>query len=360
MLWNSIHTRLKEERVLRKTRRTRGNNMLGFFISEPHGREAIAIDHEKELIPVKFLGKGHTRNRDGLQRSLQRIKEAAGEGRCQPAVWGIKDKLLLDLDLSDYFNDLIRVEDGLLTQTPSGKPIRSVILNYRGIYYDGRRESDLEQGLNKLSAGYAASNELAAAVISKVVAERVTKYNLTTSSHVALPKDALLVIGQVNGDQAIEATETVCRSNQSFIEYLCTAVPVTNVSSIYYKPHPRNMESTGEIERISNMYPFIRILPAEMNILPLLEQCPTVATMTSGAGLEAALRGCDVHCFGLSFYSNWGFTTDYIKCARRKNRLTAADVFAYVQLKQTKYVDMDLGLPISVMEAFELNHLAVR
>lgn len=354
MLWNSTILWLKEERTLRRLREKRGNALLGFFIQRTNSRAAIAIDHKRYFVPIKYLGKRRPQDRVGLHRSLRRIKEAAGDESYQTAVWGLRDKLMLGVDLSDHFNDLIRVEAGLLTDTSSRKSIKSVIVNYRGIYYDGCRESDLEQGLNKLSADYATKDEMTAAVVSKALARGVTKYNLPLSSHVKLPKEALLVIGQVTGDQAIEATDTVCRCNKSLIEYLCKVAPVNNVSSIYYKPHPMNPGNAREIESILETNPAVKIVPAKTNILPLLEQRPKVATLTSAAGLEAAVRGCEVHCFGVSFYSNWGFTKDYVKCVRRRNQLTAEDVFAYVLIKQTRYVDVESRHPVSVMEAFEL------
>lgn len=356
MFFQRVARRYKELRRLRIIRSCEGNGLLGFSFGSDDLR-LVVFGEKPKFIPIDYMKKRYNINQTTIRQKLQRINDAVGEKPINPVVWSYFDKNEFGVNLDDHFSNLIRLEVGLLNGTSPHRKTESVILSRGGMYFDGRSTNDLEQGLNKLQINYASSNGLAEAVVSKALDLRVTKYNFPMAVEASIPKDALLVIGQKTGDQAIESTNTVCSNNKSFIEFLHKDAPVSNVSKIYYKPHPKNRANETEIDQIRELRPTVNIIPATVNILPFLERRPRVATLTSGAGLEAALRNCEVHCFGTSFYSNWGFTNDYIECSRRNNTLTAADVFAYVLINQTRYIDIVDRRRISVEEAFDLQNV---
>ena len=269
-------------------------------------------------------------------------------------VWGIRDKAN-GHDLSSLFPDLVRIEASMLGGPPAPGTIETgFMLNREGIYFAGRAPSDCEAGLQELTLGYAKRNSTAHALIEHVRRTRTTKYPLGKAADVLLP-GSLLVLGQVNGDQAIEETVTVGKTNREFVSWLRAERPVESVAAWYYKPHPRNLRGKAEIEAIKRGHTDLTVIDPGVNIHALFEQKPRVAVMTSGAGLEAALHGCEVYTFGISFYSNFGFTIDHFDCPRRTNRLTAEDVAAFMWIDRTVYVDPKTRRPVPVERVFGLN-----
>ena len=271
--------------------------------------------------------------------------------------FGIRD-LLIGYDLKEYFPDLIRIENGLINNDPpSRKGLRTAfLLNREGIYYDGMNPSDTEIGLEALAPGYAECSPIARALLDHVRRSQVTKYRMDQTEPDRIDSDGLLILGQVNGDQAIERTVTVGKTNADFINWLYANRPISNVGAHYYKPHPRNhRHNENEVAEVKARHPDLRVIDPGVNVHKLFDQKPRVATMTSGAGLEAALHGCEVFTFGISFYSNFGFTVDYVDCPRRTNKLSAEDVAAFVWIEQTVYVDRITRRSVPVEVAFGLD-----
>ena len=130
----------------------------------------------------------------------------------------------------------------------------------------------------------------------------------------------------------------MCNNNNAFVKHVMNKI-ACNYSNIYYKAHPKNSTNNNDVSIINKNFPKVEIINSNVNVIDALTNKPDVAVMTSGVGLEAAIRGCIVHCFGLSFYSNWGFTTDYVECDRRINTLTADDVLAHIIFNESVYFD---------------------
>ena len=270
---------------------------------------------------------------------------------------GVRD-LLDGYNLRDLFSQVVRFENGLLPGPRSSprKLMTAFILNRKGVYFDGRSSCDTEDALQSLPWGYAKC-QVAQALLRRVREEQVTKHK-TASHDSSLPigTQDLIILGQVVGDQAIESTTTIGKNNLEFISHIVRHDRILPVSRYYYKPHPRNVQHNRlEISLIESRYPEISILHPNINVHTLFQKRPRVATMTSGAGLEAAIWGCEVHTFGISFYSNWGFTRDYFECARRTNILTAEDVAAYMWLEHTTYVDPTTRTVLPPEEVFGLS-----
>lgn len=110
--------------------------------------------------------------------------------------------------------------------------------------------------------------------------------------------------------------------------------------------------ATTELKEIKNCYGDTIIIDNEnINFVETIENKPTIATMSSGAGLEAAIHGCTVISYCISFYSNWGFTIDKYQCDRRTNMLSVEDVFLYVYTQYTTYLHPYKAGHITPLEA---------
>lgn len=180
---------------------------------------------------------------------------------------------------------------------------------------------------------------MAKELICHILDNAITKYRHKVEVDTILSENAPLILGQVNGDQAIEKTECLYRTNFALLSGILENSIFPEEFKYFYKAHPKNADNHWEIQKIRQTYPSIVILDENQNLMELLRQKPTLATITSGAGLEAALRGCTVHCFGVSFYSHWGFTIDHLPCTRRTNKLSAEDVAAEIYINQSVYID---------------------
>lgn len=78
----------------------------------------------------------------------------------------------------------------------------------------------------------------------------------------------------------------------------------------------------------------------------LLDTVDGVHVLTSLSGFEALLRGCDVTCHGVPFYSGWGLTRDLGDVPERRGRKLSLDqLVAGVLVLYPRYLDPVTGLP---------------
>ncbi|WP_375460847.1 capsular polysaccharide biosynthesis protein [uncultured Enterovirga sp.] len=83
------------------------------------------------------------------------------------------------------------------------------------------------------------------------------------------------------------------------------------------------------------------------------EGCRRLYTVATHVGFETCLAGGAVTCFGVTFYSGWGFTDDRLLTPRRTSRRSVAEVFAGAYLLYSRYFDPYEGRPSSFEEALE-------
>ena len=267
-------------------------------------------------------------------------------------VWGYRDRTR-GYSLERMFPEVIRLENGLIPGRYHRRFKTAFIVDRRGAYFDGRTASDWEDAVQAMKPGYGRA-PAARALLERVRGRQITKYRASSDRAVTLPPGSLLILGQRNGDQAINLTETIAKTNREFIAHLYDAEPVPGVTAHFDKPHPRN-DNASESDGIRADHPDLVVIDPGVNVHRLFAQQPRVATITSGAGLEAALHGCEVYTFGISFYSNFGFTIDHFDCPRRTNRLTAEDIATFMWMGWTVYVDPRTRRPVPVERVFGLN-----
>jgi len=350
--WRRLKTNIKARLALLEIRLNGDRSfILGFWINRNERLSAAAVRADTRFIRVGWLSRNHCWTDVEVKAFLERV--AAMTRRPTVIVWGLRDRRN-GHDLKKLFPTVIRIEHGLIPGRRHKRLETEFILNRYGIYFDGRRHSDWEAAAQALKPGYGRS-PAARALLDHVRRKEITKYPHRSEETVALKPGSLLILGQVNGDQAIEMTRTIRKSNLDFISWIYETQPVAGVTAHYYKPHPRNLQDNpAEIDLLKAAYPNLIVIDPGINVHRLLVQKPRVATMTSGAGLEAALHGCEVHTFGISFYSNFGFTADYFDCERRTNRLPAEDLASFMWMGWTVYVDPRTRRPVPVEKVFGL------
>ena len=327
---------------------------LGFWVGRRLALAGAAVRPDATFVRFAFLSCNLRWTHDEIQEFLRQVAKLSAGAPTTAIVSGLRDKQA-GHDLSEHFSEVVRIENGLLANQSSSKLRTAFLINREGIYFDGRSPSDSEAGLEALAPGYASRSPAAQELLDYVRRTHITKYVPDDIEAERIEPGSLLILGQVNGDQATASTVTIRKSNLDFISWIYANRPVPNVVRHYYKPHPRNrLDNEREIAKAKAKHPDLRVIAPGVNVHELFKQRPRVATMTSGAGLEAALHGCEIHTFGISFYSNFGFTIDHFDCSRRTNRLSAEDVAAFMWIEQTVYVDPETRRPVPVEVAFGL------
>jgi capsular polysaccharide export protein len=201
----------------------------------------------------------------------------------------------------------LRVEDGFLRSRGLGAelvPPLSLVTDDLGIYYDPTRASRLEALIaTPLSQAQRARAE---ALIARLQAEGLSKYNLGGAAPRLPDGHRILVPGQVEDDASIRKGAGEVRTNLGLLQAVRAANPG---AVILYKPHP-DVEAglrSGAVPEAGNLADVVlsRVDPAA-----LLAEVQEVWTMTSLLGFEALIRGIPVTCLGAPFYAGWGLTTD--------------------------------------------------
>ena len=200
----------------------------------------------------------------------------------------------------------LRVEDGFLRSRGLGAelvPPLSLVTDDLGIYYDPTRPSRLEA----LIAASLTANQRrrAEALIDRLRAEGLTKYNLGGPAPSLPPGHRILVPGQVEDDASIRRGAGGVRTNLALLQAARAANPG---AVILYKPHP-DVEAglrPGAVEAGG----LADLVVPQANPAALLDAVDEVWTMTSLLGFEALVRGVAVTCLGAPFYAGWGLTRD--------------------------------------------------
>lgn len=235
---------------------------------------------------------------------------------------------------------LVRVEDGFIRSVGLGADLTqpaSWVLDDVGMYYDARTPSALEQ----LLANYnftAAERDRAAALIERLLALKMTKYNVGTQ-HWQRPdaQRVLLVPGQVESDASIRFGAPVINTNLALLQ----AVRVANPAAyIVYKPHPdvqAGLRLAGKADAGGAMQYCNEVVGNE-DMAHLLSLVDEVHTLTSLTGFEALLRGLPVTCYGQPFYAGWGLTTDCYPPQRRQRKLQLTELVAATLVLYPTYI----------------------
>lgn len=200
----------------------------------------------------------------------------------------------------------LRVEDGFLRSRGLGAelvPPLSLVTDDLGIYYDPTRPSRLETLIaTPLTDTQRARAE---AMLLRLKAEGLSKYNLGGAAPALPPGRRILVPGQVEDDASIRLGAGEVRTNLALLQAARAANPD---AVILYKPHP-DVEAglrPGAVDAAG----LADLVLTHTDPAALLAEVQEVWTMTSLLGFEALIRGLPVTCLGAPFYAGWGLTRD--------------------------------------------------
>src|SRR5574343_312639 len=260
-------------------------------------------------------------------------------------VWGMRDA---GMTLPEGVR-VLRLEDGFIRSVGLGADLvrpMSWVIDDLGIYYDATRPSRLERILVETAFDEQALQR-AAALRKRIVASRLTKYNVGVGGW-QRPDNrqrVILVPGQVETDASIAygAPEGICAVRRNM--ELLRAVREANPDAwVVYKPHPdvlAGLRVKGIDEDAALQWCDEQVIDAPMGeLLGLVDE---VHVITSLAGFEALLRGKRVTCYGQPFYAGWGLTVDMAPLARRARRLALDELVAGALIGYPKYVSRANG-----------------
>lgn len=273
---------------------------------------------------------------------------------------GYRDITLLGIDFSSIFQSVRYCETGFIANRFEGstKPFISYVMDSQAPYFDGRRSTDLEDQLNAMDAGWWTNDIEAVDFLAEFRSSNVQKYIQMSkaSGTITTPTD-LLIIGQCTGDQSLTFTAGTVKTNVDLVRNALRD-HAKDFKRVFYRPHPKNPTIETDHRQIENEFgSAVTIIGVDEPFAHLLKGRPTVATMSSGGGLEAAVKGCPVISYCVSFYSNWGFTTDKFPCPRRTAKFSVEDVFLYVYMRYSRYLNPFGPGHISPLEALRATAL---
>ena len=227
-----------------------------------------------------------------------------------------------------------RIEDGFLRSVGLGTDLRrpsSLVLDGRGIHYDGTAPSDLEHFLanHDFDRSDIARGK---ALHRRILKARVSKYNVGNQGALdfrakAGERKVILVAGQVEADASLKYGAPVIATNAGLLE----AVRLSEPSAyIVFKPHPDIVSGSRAgavpkdiIDRCVNE------TIVEADVIDCIDAVDAVHVMTSLTGFEALLRGKEVTTYGLPFYAGWGLTHDQLDLMPRRGRTLALEALIY-------------------------------
>ncbi len=271
--------------------------------------------------------------------------------------WGLKPSSKAGRRRAERRNlPYMALEDGFLRSIglgETGAASLSLIVDDLGIYYDATRPSRLEK---LIQTGPDWCDDVmrtrARSLIDRIVATGLSKTNMGGPLDRAIlrPGKRILLVDQTAGDASIAyGMATV----QSFSDMVRTARAEHPEAQLIVKRHPAVAAGKKSGCIPDRDLTGLTLLDADVRPADLLAEVDEVWCVTSALGFEAVLRGLPVRCFGASFYSGWGLTTDEINTGRRGvprdlETLAAAALIAY-----PRYVDPVTGLRCEAEAAVE-------
>ncbi|QHQ33894.1 capsular polysaccharide biosynthesis protein [Algicella marina] len=262
---------------------------------------------------------------------------ARAEGR-EVIVWAGKETPELRAACGDDV-PLRRMEDGFLRSVGLGAqllPAASLVLDDEGIYFDPTRPSRMERLIAEACVIGAGERARAEALLARVVAAKVTKYNVgaeVPELRVPAGKRVVLVPGQVEDDASIRLGTGEVSTNLALLRRARARFPDEYV---IYKPHP-DVEiglRKGAIAE-TDLAGLADFVARDMSAADLMDRADVIVTMTSLMGFEGLMRGLEVHCLGMPFYAGWGLTEDHGQVCDR--RVARPDLVALVHASLITY-----------------------
>ena len=235
---------------------------------------------------------------------------------------------------------VVRVEDALLRSLfpgRAGEPPLGLLVDHKGLHFDPKQPSDLEEILTAHPLDDTALLDRARGAIHRIAEAHLTKYSGFDPTHPAPDPGYVLVIDQTLGDASVAASGA---DRSRFLEMLVFAQQENPGARIIIKTHPE----TAAGFRSGHFGPEdandrITLLTAPISPWTLFEGAVRVYTVSSQMGFEAIFAGHKPRVFGQPFYAGWGLTEDEFPVQRRQRVLTRAQLFAGTMILYPKWYD---------------------
>ncbi len=250
----------------------------------------------------------------------------------------------------------LALEDGFLRSIglgETGAASLSLIVDDIGVYYDATRPSRLERLIETADDWCdAAMRTRAAALIDRIVASGLSKTNMggPLDRSILRPGLRILLVDQTAGDASIS---NGLAGPESFARMMRTAKAEHPDAQLIVKRHPAVAAGKKKGCIADADLTGATLLDADVAPADLLAEVDQVWCVTSALGFEALLRRLPVRCFGASFYSGWGLTTDEVQTGRRGVARDLETVVAAALIAYPRYVDPVTGLRCEVEQAVE-------
>jgi len=226
---------------------------------------------------------------------------------------------------------VVHMEDGFIRSVNLGSSFTrptSIILDFKGIYFDPNQPSDLENILQNYKFDQNLINR-AKKLKELILNTKLSKYNHLRHKTININKDKydkiILVPGQVDDDRSVllggygfnnkKLLETVRKNNPN--------------SFIIYKPHPDVLSGNrnGHIPKTITQKN-ANLVVTDISIDSCIQISDEIHTISSTSGFDALIRGKKVYTYGMPFYAGWGLTTDFRQCVRRTRKLNLEELIA--------------------------------
>ena len=265
------------------------------------------------------------------------------------AVWPSKAPRGLDAEAAAHGVTIHPVEDGFLRSAGLGSdchPPHSIILDRSGLHLDPSRPSDLET-LIATPIDNPVLIARAERLMRDVVDAGISKYASggRPFDRPVQGRRLVLVTGQVEDDLSVRLGGAGVEGNLDLVRRARAAEPD---AYLIFKPHP-DVDAGHRRGRIGDAQAreYVDQIVRDVPMASLLDSVDAVHVLTSLAGFEALMRGCEVVTHGQPFYAGWGLTRDLAPpIERRRGRtITKAQLVAATLILYPHYLDPVTKLP---------------
>lgn len=236
--------------------------------------------------------------------------------------------------------ELVRIEDAFLRSLHpgrSGEPPLGLLVDHRGVHFDGRTASDLEHLLKTHPLDDHALLERARGVIARMRAGHLSKYSATLPETDLPAPGYVLCVDQTQGDASVRASGG---DRARFLEMLFVAREENPGARIVLKTHPETAAGLrGGHFRAEDATGPVTLYDGGASPWSLLDGATRVYVLSSQMGFEAILAGHKPRVFGRPFYAGWGLSTDEEQFPRRNRNLTRAQLVAASMILYPKWYD---------------------
>ena len=284
-----------------------------------------------------------------LQTFLPELELVASPFAAVDAIvgWGLKPTSKIGRDRAAAKGlPYIALEDGFLRSIglgEAGAASVSLIVDDIGVYYDATRPSRLERLIDTAEDWCDdAMRARAAALIDRIVASGLSKTNMggPLDRSILRPGKRILLVDQTAGDASISHG---LAGPESFAAMIRTARTEHPDAQLIVKRHSAVAAGRKQGCIADADLSGVTLLDADVRPADLLAEVDQVWCVTSALGFEALLRRLPVRCFGASFYSGWGLTTDEVQTGRRGVARDLETVVAAALIAYPRYVDPVTG-----------------